>query len=94
LVKDVQANALISQLAGPVVVVAIDVAKRDMVAAFATQQAGVVTTVAWTHPLESRAFLRLLEALQAGGKTLQAAMEPSGTYGDALRLRLAFTWMA
>lgn len=68
--------------------VAIDVAKHDMVAAFATQQAGVVTTVAWTHSRESRAFLRLLETLQAAGKTLHAVMEPSGTYGDALRSQL------
>jgi transposase len=87
-VKDVQANALVAQLAGPVVVVAIDVAKHDMVAAFATQQAGVVMTVAWTHPRDSRTFLRLLEAVQRSGKALHAVMEPSGTYGDAIRSQL------
>lgn len=87
-VKSVQLQPLVSQLPGAKVVVAIDVAKHDMVAALATDEGQVVMTVAWKHPTETGLFFGLLESIVAAGKTLQAVMEPSGTYGDALRFQL------
>jgi transposase len=89
LVKDVNAQALIEQLASAPAVLAIDVAKHDMVAAVATSERGVVTTLAWTHPEQTPALLQLLRTLQGAGTKLDAVMEPSGTYGDALRHQIA-----
>lgn len=88
LVKDVDPRTLIEQIGFAPAVVAIDVAKHDMVAAVATAERGIVTTLAWTHPVQTPALLALLSTLQRAGTTLQAVMEPSGTYGDALRHQL------
>jgi transposase len=87
-IKDVQADSIIVQLTDSVVVIAIDIAKHDMVAALAGSQCGIVATIAWTHPTQSPQWLALIKALQAAGKVVHAVMEPSGTYGDALRFQL------
>jgi hypothetical protein len=70
------------------VALAVDVAKVDMVAAIATDEDGVVLTVGWKAPMQSRELLELLEALRRAGARVEVAMEPSGTYGDVLRHHL------
>jgi transposase len=87
-VKEVAVAALCEKLAAEVVVVALDVAKHDMVAAFATVETGVVLTVGFRHPDQSQQWLDLLRALQRAGKRVEVVMEPSGSYGDALRHQL------
>jgi transposase len=47
-----------------------------------------VVTVKWTHPEQTPAFFALCERLVEGGRRVQAAMEPSGTYGDSIRAGL------
>jgi transposase len=84
-VKEVGVESLLQKLSEPVVVVALDVAKHEMVAAFATAQTGVALTVGFHHPEESRTWLALLAALSQAGKRIEVVMEPSGSYGDALR---------
>lgn len=65
------------------VVVAVDVAKEDFVATvFAADQAALVT-FKWTHPEQSGEVLGRLRLL-ARERIVEVALEPSGTYGDAL----------
>ncbi len=87
-VKQVSVEALLPRLPEPVVVVALDVAKHAMVAAFGGRESGVAATVSFRHPDESSAWLALIRGLVDSGKQVQAVMEPSGSYGDALRHQL------
>ena len=72
-------------------VIAIDVAKEKFVAANSTFTGEVLKLVRFSHPTETGAFLELIARLK--GQThegkLVAALEPTGTYGDALRYQLA-----
>jgi transposase len=70
------------------IIFAIDVAKVDMVAAVADERGQPVAFVSWKNPTENSMVLGLLAELRAGGYTLEAVMEPSGTYGDVLRYQL------
>ena len=71
-------------------IIALDVAKQKFVVALTTMAGEVVKLFRFDHPTETVDFLRVVEALRAGvdeGK-VTAAMEPTGTYGDAVRLQL------
>lgn len=71
-------------------IVAMDVAKEKFVVALATLAGEVVKLVRFQHPTQTRAFLAVVEELRAalGADKVVAAMEPTGTYGDAVRLQL------
>lgn len=77
----------VKELPGRRVTVAIDVAKEDFCAAVVDSEAQVHGIVKWTHPEESRAFLRFVEQLGAAGR-VETVMEPTGVYGDAIRAAL------
>lgn len=66
-------------------IVAIDVAKTKFVAAIATAGGEVLKLVKFEHPRQTIAFLGLLRALQQAERKPVVVMEPTGTYGDALR---------
>jgi len=66
-------------------IVAVDVAKTRFVAAIATAAGQVLKIVRFEHPRQTLAFLRVIEALQANKLAPRVVMEPTGTYGDALR---------
>lgn len=83
-VNDVDVGALIEGLEGGQAVVGVDVAKQDMVAALANGQGAIATTVRWRHPAQTPAFVALASRL---GRVV-VVMEPTGTYGDALRHQL------
>jgi transposase len=71
-------------------IIALDVAKQKFVVALATMAGEVVKLFRFDHPTETGDFVGIVEALRAGvdeGK-VTAAMEPTGTYGDAVRLQL------
>jgi len=87
-VKQFQLDAVTAAIPVGKVVLAIDVAKVDMVAAFADGRGEVVKIVAWKNPDENAELLALLRALQAAGYMVEAVMESSGTYGDVLRYQL------
>ena len=70
------------------VVVSIDVAKASFVAAIETALDGVVRIIRFEHPTETRAFLDLVRQLKEHAGSLAVLMEPTGTYGDALRHQL------
>ncbi len=83
-VKDVQVERLTEVLQGQRIVVAIDIAMEWMFAAVMSEDLTVHVTVKWSHPRETRSFLELVDQLGRAGD-VEVAMEPSGTYGDALR---------
>lgn len=66
-------------------IVAIDVAKTKFVAAIATTAGDAVKLVKFEHPRQTGLFLGQLSILAEGGHTPSVVMEPTGTYGDALR---------
>ena len=66
------------------VVFAVDVAKDDFVGGLMGADRGLVEMVKWTHPQQTRALVECLVAA-FGAARIEVVMEPSGTYGDALR---------
>jgi len=82
-VNDKRVAMLLEGLQGGDVIVGIDIAKTRQFAAF-EQEGKVHGIVRWEHPRESRQFLKLLSQLKTGGDVV-VALEPSSTYGDALR---------
>lgn len=82
-VKKLEIPSLLATMGAAPVVVGVDVAKENFFAAIEGPGATPLT-VRWKHPEETPVFLELLEALSTRG-VVEVVMEPSGTYGDALR---------
>ena len=80
-------EALAAQGAGRCLVFAVDVAKHDFVASVQVKDGAALVRVKWQHPAETPAVLAGLARLVAAGP-VEAVMESSGTYGDALRWQL------
>jgi transposase len=66
-------------------IVAVDVAKTKFVAAIATMAGEVLKIVRFSHPRQTLSFLRVVESLRDAQLSPRVVMEPTGTYGDALR---------
>jgi len=74
--------------AGRRVVFGVDVAKEDFFGVLMDEGMGVIATLKWRHPEQTRELgTHLSEELHAD--RLEVAMEPSGTYGDALQRHLS-----
>jgi transposase len=82
-IKQIDWSAVAQRVDGGRLVVAIDVAKQDMVAALLRADATVLTRLRWVHPQQTPALLEGLDRL-ARSASLEAVLEPSGTYADAL----------
>jgi len=66
------------------VICGVDVAKEDFFAVLMNTDRSVIETIKWKHPRQTQEFIaHLLQDLPA--PLLEVVMEPSGTYGDALR---------
>jgi transposase len=76
------------------VVVGVDVAKRNFVAALCDDAGETRLRVRFEAPAQTRAFVSFLAELQGTGRVAEVAMEPTGTYGDALRYRLGAAGIA
>jgi transposase len=89
-VQQVQVLELLPLLAAGCII-ALDVAKQRFVAALATMAGEVVKLFRFDHPTESAAFFGIVKELGARlpAGAVKVAMEPTGTYGDALRHQLA-----
>lgn len=87
-VKQVNWDRVAAQTQGQRIVFGIDVAKEDFFAVLMKADQSVIETLKWVHPQQTRELVtRLLDDLK--GVHLEVAMEPSGTYGDALRHHLS-----
>ena len=69
-------------------ILAIDVAKKGMKAGFADGAGRVMKLVRFEHPEQTPAFLELVGRVVGRGVKVRATMEPTGSYGDALRYQL------
>ena len=83
----------VSELVGLVMagcIVALDVAKTKWLVAIATAAGEVVKLFRFEHPVETTAFLKVVTELRGGvtGGKVDVVMEPTGTYGDAVRYQL------
>lgn len=87
-VERVDTARLISAI-GKTCVVGVDVAKERFVAAIASRENDELLVVRFRHPEQTREFVELLDNLRKAGISVVAGMEPTGTYGDALRGLLA-----
>jgi transposase len=87
-VNDFQPETVSHAELGGKLVLAIDVAKVDMVAAVAAADGRVLHTICWKAPDQNPVVLNLLRGFRAAGVPVEAVMEPSGTYGDVLRYQL------
>ena len=85
--EEVNWVAMAEQVAGQRIVFGVDVAKDDFFAALLDAERAPLTTVKWTHPQHTRALVEQLVRLSETAQ-LDVVMEPSGTYGDALRWQL------
>lgn len=84
-VNDKRVPALVESLSGARVIVGIDIAKTRQFAALTTGDGQVHGILRWEHPKESPRFIELLKEIEASGAKIETAMEPSSTYGDAIR---------
>ena len=85
---ELKVEELARRIEGQRVVVSLDVAKVDMVAAIVAESKEVLATVGWKAPLENGTFVALLAQLRARSPQVEVLMDPSGTYADTLRYRL------
>jgi len=86
-VKKVDEERLADAVRGKRVVFGVDVAKEAMVGSVVVERNDVKLNVKWTHPAETTELVELITGLPAA--SIEVAMEPSGTYGDALRYQFA-----
>jgi transposase len=87
-VQNLVFEKLVEQIGEQRCVIGIDVAKEDLYAGIGGPEGQTYCIVKWKHPFETVSFLELVSGLQAAGRKLEAAMEPSGTYSDALKYQL------
>ena len=83
-VKKINLEKLAQELEGKDIVLGVDVAKEDFMAAIMDKDRKVIKTIKWKHPFESHLLLDLI-LRKLRWHSLEVAMEPSGTYGDSLR---------
>ncbi len=83
-VKEANWNRIAALATGQRVICGVDVAKEDFFAVLMKTDRSVIDTIKWVHPQQTREIVEhLLKDLHA--QSLEVVMEPSGTYGDALR---------
>lgn len=92
-INDLDRPALALAVQGLRLIVGIDIAKVDMVAALVDRdaelvdgQVQVLKTIKWRHPAQTPLFVELVASLSAA--SVELVMEPTGTYGDALRYQV------
>lgn len=74
--------------AGAPAVVGLDISKHKMLVNLATTDNETLKVVRFQHPAETRMFLDMLDELGRHGHRPVVVMEPTGTYGDAIRHQL------
>lgn len=85
-IQSVTADSVVRLLAGATaLVLAFDIAKTKMMFGIATALGKTLQIVRFDHPTETRRVLSLIDDLRARGISIEAVMEPTGTYGTVLR---------
>lgn len=83
-VKKLNLEKLKNEVEGKDIVLSVDVAKEAFMAVVMGKDKERIITISWQHPFESQLFFdTILKELP--WRSLEVALEPSGTYGDCLR---------
>jgi len=82
-VKNINVSELRSKVEGQKIVFGIDVAKTQFFGALLNEEKKNLMIIKWLSPYDVKIVVDLLANLPTS--QLEVAMEPSGTYGDALR---------
>ena len=82
-ISQVNVKRLAQQVDGQDILIGIDIAKRKQFCAIANRQAEIFLTIKFDLNSEFRRCLQLFSQLPAS--SVEIAMEPTGTYGDAMR---------
>lgn len=77
-VKKIDRRKLSEKIAGQAIVIGVDVAKEEMYATLMDDRQEGKLTIKWQHPTETMQFVDLVRGLPA--RSVEAAMEPSGSY--------------
>lgn len=93
-IKHFSIEKISQKLAHGKFIAAIDVAKHDFAVGIAQADGTIVEHFRFTHPKESMMFLDIMQQLKERGHLAEVVMEPTGTYGDALREQLVERGMA
>lgn len=93
-IKSIDIKAVLEGVRGQRVVVATDVAKSDMFSAVELWDGSLVALIKWQNPSELRQFVGLVVELAKHAQQLECVQEPTGTYGDPLRVGLEAAGMA
>lgn len=80
-VKRINIEEMKAKIGEERVVFGIDVAKTDFYCCVMDESRTVERTIKWKHPEETYEFVEMVK----GFRRAEVALEPSGTYGDALR---------
>jgi len=81
-INQVNWKRLSNLVLGKRIVFGIDVAKEDFFGVFKDESQSILMVIKWKSPRDVPQLLNCLSSLPAKG--VEIAMEPSGTYGDAL----------
>jgi len=85
-IKSFNVESIRGRWSGDRVIVGLDIAKRVQYASMSDDQGVPLTVLKWRMPEELYVFVALLESI--GSDRVEVVMEPSGTYGDAIRFAL------
>lgn len=86
--KNLDANGIAEALDDKRVVLGCDAAKHDWKAALMTSDGRVLHTVKWTAIDDHGVVMSFVIALRSAGVKVTVAMEPPGTYADAIVYQL------
>lgn len=81
-IQKVSAAKVLLALATQLVFIALDIAKRRVVAAITDDKGENSTLFHFANPTEVPLLLALVRDLKAAGRNVQIILEPTGTYGD------------
>lgn len=81
-IKDINVSKLNQAVAEKRVVLGVDIGKEEIFGVFMNEQQDVIQTIKWKSPHDTLELIGMLEKMPA--TAIEVAMEPTGTYGDAL----------
>jgi transposase len=83
-IKQIDVASVGGKVEGRRLVFGIDVAKEDCFGRLVTEDELVVATVKWNQLTDTRQLIGWLQTVRGCAAELEVALEPSGTYADAL----------
>jgi transposase len=84
-VKQIELEKLLDALDTGRVIFSVDLAKVKQFSAFMNPGSDPAMVVKWEHPKETSLMVDLVAEVAATGRSVEVVMEPTGTYGDAIR---------